>query len=313
MKTGVITGKILLGCRSAARPAQGVSGQAGAQFCLWVTMLALALVFGSPSFSQQATRSADDYQRMLNVTACGYGLGQCNPALLSPAEAVQVTATRHRQNVTACGYGIGQCSEELLSPVEAAQVRAIRHRMNVQACGYGIGQCDEALLTPDEAAHVSAVRHRMNVQACGYGIGRCDKGLLSTAEAVQVTAIRHRQRVATCRYGIGLCNQSKSASADSDAASSALPPESSFASSDAVPSLREISIPASASFDAELNAVLNALLPSLGAPVAENGSYYGELNKNGVPKTVLVNGYTRSDGTYVRGYYRSAPGTNPFR
>lgn len=36
---------------------------------------------------------------------------------------------------------------------------------------------------------------------------------------------------------------------------------------------------------------------------AENGSYYGELNKNGVPKTVHVNGYFRSNGTYVRGYY----------
>ena len=47
------------------------------------------------------------------------------------------------------------------------------------------------------------------------------------------------------------------------------------------------------------------------AQVAENGSYYGELNKNGVPKTVPVRGYYRKDGTYVRGYYRSAPGTNP--
>ena len=46
---------------------------------------------------------------------------------------------------------------------------------------------------------------------------------------------------------------------------------------------------------------------------AENGSYYGEPNKNGIPKTVHVHGYYRRDGTYVRGYYRSAPGTNPPR
>jgi hypothetical protein len=45
--------------------------------------------------------------------------------------------------------------------------------------------------------------------------------------------------------------------------------------------------------------------------VAENGSYYGELNKNGVPKTVPVRGYYRKDGTYVRGHYRSPPGSNP--
>jgi hypothetical protein len=41
--------------------------------------------------------------------------------------------------------------------------------------------------------------------------------------------------------------------------------------------------------------------------VAENGSYYGEPNANGVPKTVHVNGYFRKDGTYVRGHYRSSP------
>ena len=44
---------------------------------------------------------------------------------------------------------------------------------------------------------------------------------------------------------------------------------------------------------------------------AENGSCYGDLNANGVAKTVHVNGYYRKDGTYVRGHYRSAPGTNP--
>jgi hypothetical protein len=46
---------------------------------------------------------------------------------------------------------------------------------------------------------------------------------------------------------------------------------------------------------------------------AENGSCYGDLNANGVPKTVHVNGYYRTDGTYVRGHYRSAPGTNPHK
>ena len=40
---------------------------------------------------------------------------------------------------------------------------------------------------------------------------------------------------------------------------------------------------------------------------AENGSYYGEPNQYGVPKTVFVNGYFRSDGTYVRSYYRGSP------
>lgn len=43
-------------------------------------------------------------------------------------------------------------------------------------------------------------------------------------------------------------------------------------------------------------------------PVAENGSYYGEISPNtGRPKTVHVRGYYRRDGTYVRGHYRSSP------
>jgi hypothetical protein len=43
--------------------------------------------------------------------------------------------------------------------------------------------------------------------------------------------------------------------------------------------------------------------------VAENGSYYGEISENtGRPKTVLVHGYYRKDGTYVRGITEAAHG-----
>jgi len=43
-----------------------------------------------------------------------------------------------------------------------------------------------------------------------------------------------------------------------------------------------------------------------GYPVAENGSYYGEISTvNGLPRTHYVNWYYRADGTYVRSYYRS--------
>lgn len=42
--------------------------------------------------------------------------------------------------------------------------------------------------------------------------------------------------------------------------------------------------------------------------VAENGSYRGEVSaETGRPKSVYVRGYTRRDGTYVQGHYRSAP------
>ena len=40
----------------------------------------------------------------------------------------------------------------------------------------------------------------------------------------------------------------------------------------------------------------------------ENGSCFGDISKGtGRAKTVFVNGYTRSDGTYVRSHYRSPP------
>lgn len=43
---------------------------------------------------------------------------------------------------------------------------------------------------------------------------------------------------------------------------------------------------------------------------AENGSYYGQLNAYGVPKTVHVTGHY-SQGTYVREHWRAAPYSNP--
>ena len=47
--------------------------------------------------------------------------------------------------------------------------------------------------------------------------------------------------------------------------------------------------------------------PTSGVGCAENGSCYGDIsNINGMPKTTHVNGYFRSDGTYVRGHYRSS-------
>lgn len=49
-------------------------------------------------------------------------------------------------------------------------------------------------------------------------------------------------------------------------------------------------------------------LPSYNPPVAENGSYYGEISEaTGRPKTVHVRPYFRKDGTYVRGHTRSPP------
>jgi hypothetical protein len=247
----------------------------------WFCVMLVVLTCGMAAVAQQSNRTATGYQHSLNLTACGYGIGQCDEGLLSPAEAAQVGAIRHRMNVQACGYGIGQCDEGLLSPAEVAQVSVVRHRMNVQACGYGIGQCSEGLLSSVEAAQVSAIRRRMNIQACEYGVGLCRKALLTQSEAAVVRSTKAGQESFVIPYPLT--------------------------------SMGETSVAPPTALDTQLNALLKALFTPASPSVAENGSYFGEPNNNGVPKTVLVNGYTRSNGTYVQGYYRSAPGTNPAR
>jgi len=184
-----------------------IHGQAAGIVRRGVVLLAILLLLSSATLCQLSISAADSPQHRMNVTACGYGLFDCNESQLTPGEVAEVIATRHRVNVTACGYGFLGCSESLLTTSEVAEVNAIRRRINTLAPGYD-------LPAPE---------------------------LLGGAAPQKI------------------------------------------------------------------------LGPSFVWPlaVAENGSYYGELNKNGVPKTVHVNGYFRSNGTYVRGYYRSAPGTNP--
>jgi len=270
---------VIVGRQDTAHRDAGRSILSTTQLWRRLGMVIFVLTCGLTAVSQQTNLIANGYHRMQNVTACGYGFGQCNEGLLSPDEAVQVAAIRHQQNVTACGYGFGQCNEGLLSPDEAVQVTAIRHRQNVTACGYGFGQCNE--------------------------------GLLSSAEAAQVLAIRHRQNILACEYGLGLCNQIRVTPSDASAVRSAEVVDDCQANPYQLPKMVESAAAAPTPLDTQLSALFKALLTTVNAPVAENGSYYGEPNKNGVPKTVLVNGYTRGNGTYVRGYYRSAPGTNP--
>jgi len=280
MKTASSIG-INIGPQDRAHRNQEASILSAMRIRHWFCVMLVVLTCGMAAVAQQSNRTATGYQHSLNLTACGYGIGQCDEGLLSPAEAAQVGAIRHRMNVQACGYGIGQCDEGLLSPAEVAQVSVVRHRMNVQACGYGIGQCSEGLLSSVEAAQVSAIRRRMNIQACEYGVGLCRKALLTQSEAAVVRSTKAGQESFVIPYPLT--------------------------------SMGETSVAPPTALDTQLNALLKALFTPASPSVAENGSYFGEPNNNGVPKTVLVNGYTRSNGTYVQGYYRSAPGTNPAR
>jgi len=75
---------------------------------------------------------------------------------------------------------------------------------------------------------------------------------------------------------------------------------------------RLMAIPGMSRAAAEATARLYPDLPprrsAVSRPCAENGSCYGDISaETRRPKTVRVRGYYRSDGTYVRGHYRSAP------
>ena len=106
----------------------------------------------------------------------------------------------------------------------------------------------------------------------------CDHGLLDSTERTQVAAAERRENLKTCLSGSypSLCNQGL---LDGTEPTQTTSEGQSFTS---VPTFPAVPVPA-----------------------------IGKPNANDAPKTVYVNGYLRKDGTYVPGYYRSAPNTNP--
>lgn len=150
---------------------------------------------------------------------------------------------------------------------------------NFDACKLGFYSCDRSRLTAAELATAAESDHQRDFEACKLGFYSCDRSRLTAADLAVVAESDRQRNLDACRSGLYSCDTSK------------LSP-------------------------AELNSVTAKPTPSVPTTsgtglCAENGSCYGDPNANGVPKTVHVNGYYRKDGTYVRGHYRSAPGTNP--
>ena len=118
-----------------------------------------------------------------------------------------------------------------------------------------------------------------NFDLCKFGMYGCDRSKLSASELATVAEADHQRNFNACKFGMYGCDRSRLDAAEANAV---------------------IAQPAAAPTS-----------PGGSSLCAENGSCYGDPNVNGIPKTVHVNGYYRKDGTYVRGHYRSAPGTNP--
>ena len=179
----------------------------------------------------------------------------------------------------------------------------LQRRVNATACGYSLSGCDESQLTPAEIVQVFETRRRVNVTACGYGFSHCNESQLGKTEMAEVNATRRRVNVTACGYGFSSCDESRlTASESTQVKAIRRRINTVIAGQGYRPTAAVLPRPAT-----------SPAVPLATSGAAENGSYYGELNKNGVPKTVHVDGYFKSNGTYVRGYYRSAPGTDPFR
>src|SRR5262249_6939353 len=158
---------------------------------------------------------------------------------------------------------------------QAAQVREANLRRNYDTCVTGRYGCKSELLTTEQAAQVREASSRRNYDTCVTGRYGCKSELLTTEQAAQVHDASLRRNYDTCVTGRYGCKS-------------------------------ELLTTEQAAQVHEATAVRAQNQPSFGTPqstptpaagVAENGSYYGEPNANGVPKTVHVNGYYRKDGT----------------
>ncbi len=226
-----------------------------------------------------------------NFAACLAG-HYCNKSLLSPDVAARVHQADVARNNTACLAG-HYCNKSLLSPDVAGRVHQADVARNNTACLAG-HYCNKSLLAPDVAAQLHQADVARNNAACLTG-HYCNKSLLAPDVAAEVLRANIARNNAACLAG-HYCNKSLLApdvALDVQRARQT-PPAAAFVFSNSVPDTRTLPGPS----------VSDTL-------TADNGSYYGEPNANGVPKTVHVNGYYRRDGTYVRGHYRSTPYSNP--
>ena len=141
-------------------------------------------------------------------------------------------------------------------------------------------RCNKTALDSAETSSVASSDHQRNYRRCMSGDFRCDASLLTVYQRARGNRASYQRKGRTTASAVAEHGKGTSARTRS-------PERSSAASS------------ASALADALVN-----LKPTC----AENGSCYGDISQTtGRPKTVHVNGYYRSDGTYVRGHYRSTP------
>ena len=147
---------------------------------------------------------------------------------------------------------------------------------NYDSCINGWVTCNMSALDQTQAVRVQEAYLRRNYDSCINGWVTCNKSALDQDQAVRVQEAYLRRNYDSCINGWVTCNHSVLSSSQQENVRREVPKRSDPGST------------------------------YLGVPCAENGSCYGDISAlTGRPKTTHVNGYFRTDGTYVRGHYRS--------
>ena len=263
--------------------------------------------------------SAQDLQR--NYADCMAQRISCEPSLLSPAQAQavlttllskgapakpaaplsevqQVAQAERENNLRYCKSGSPLCDHGLLTGNEKTTVAQAERENNLRYCKSGSPLCNHGLLTGDEKTTVAQAERENNLRYCKSGSPLCNHGLLTGDEKTTVAQAERENNLQYCKSSSPLCDQALLTGYRAVVATGG------HATDSGSPRVEGL-IPDPSATRSPVGSVSG--LPG----VAENGSYYGEPNANGVPRTAHVDGYTRKDGTYVRGYYRSPPNSNP--
>jgi hypothetical protein len=211
---------------------------------------------------------------------------------LSTNPSAELTPPLYLDNLRSCLSGTFNCRVTLLTQDDVAKVQAAEYLRNFTSClgGYRV-TCKHALLLPTDLERVRSAEYHTNLKTCltGYSLG-CRHIELRVEDLAAVRKVEYQTNLNRCTssYRLG-CKQDLLTPEDRERVVSA-PTSSTQQSGSLAPSTV---------------APLSKLLPP---GCAENGSCYGDTSVlTGRPKTVAVSGYFRSNGTYVRGHYRSAP------
>jgi len=259
-----------------------------------------------------------------NLRTCLQGYSyNCDHARLSSQESSRVQQAEYQRNLRTCSQGYSyNCNHSLLRADDAESVAQAEYRRNYQTCLQGYAyNCTHRKLSHTDLERVKAAEYQRNLQTCLQGYRyNCRHGDLQGDDRQRVVEAEYGRNLQTCLQGYSYnCRHGELSSADSPRVTSAERARNDRSSRSKqiwaakASEVRDVFGTSSASVSAPTNLLsvpqsAPARSASTYSGCAENGSCYGDLSTlTGRPKTVHVGGYFRSDGTYVRGHYRSKP------